>query len=96
MREKKPLNLAVGQNVKLIREQAGLTEILDDIYTMLSVTADSICVAGYLMMGVVYLLCQHPDCQMKGDAPVPLCQQPGGHKMSVQAALCQLLGRDFK
>ena len=34
MREKKPLNLAVGQNVKLIREQAGLTqqqlaEILD-------------------------------------------------------------------
>ena len=34
MREKKPLNLAVGRNVKLIREQAGLTqeqlaEILD-------------------------------------------------------------------
>ena len=34
MREKKPLNLAIGRNVKLIREQAGLTqqqlaEILD-------------------------------------------------------------------
>lgn len=34
MREKKPLNLAVGRNVKLIREQAGMTqeqlaEILD-------------------------------------------------------------------
>lgn len=28
MREKKPLNLAIGRNVKLIREQAGLTERL--------------------------------------------------------------------
>lgn len=26
MREKKPLNLAIGRNVKLIREQAGLTQ----------------------------------------------------------------------
>ena len=59
MREKKPLNLAIGRNVKLIREQAGLTqEQLAEILGLGDKHLSAIeCGAAGLSMPVLVKLC---------------------------------------
>ena len=59
MRDKKPLNLAIGRNVKLIREQAGLTqEQLAEILGLGDKHLSAIeCGAAGLSMPVLVKLC---------------------------------------